>query len=937
MRRLERDQRRCMTRTVLAIAAAACGTPTPAPADGTTRPAMSCAVLCVDGTTGPLSDLATLAEARLEDRGDVTLVDRQNAGRVLDERQLVRLLAPEAVTARAEAGRLLRADVLAVVRARGGGRAECVVCETRQGVRLARVDLDPAKPDGAADAIAAAVRDAAGKIDALRHNALPLVAVPPFVSGDLTFENDYLRDAYARLAEAAVAGRGGVAVELSEADALAAEAMLADGGAPLRRASPVYLHGEFRNARVDGRPQVDVSVRAVRGRDALWAVHDTLPPDRVPALIARAGERAAGAPAPQGGPDDPAVEVTQLAGRAEVSLRLGDWSEAAALLEAALLLRPDDAALHRRAVVAYAGITAAVMRGGGEATMQTVRDNRRSYFRGLDHVESYLARATAQQLKDEKTPGRPDFIGEFFHSSYFRKSGHPTPEVTAAFTADRDVVIERLLDIVERRARGGQNDDYRFLLSACNLTDDTFALAWRAIQRVQDLPGLSRRVLDYGTHGYTPNVLDTPEGRQYLDRVETLPSAEAKSAARQVRAMLPQFAAAGQRLREQFAAATRPIRPTTNETSTYRRVLYQTGDAGRGLNVHRLVAAGPGTDVLLSGAAVLVSRAEGRATPLWQSHESNVWPDALCYDGRYAWATFKRFENPPVLLRIDPVAGSVVSIAEPEGLPQPAASTLAEPKPVQELKVVPLSPGRVMLVGYFGRTYLAIADTDAAGRTRVDVFHEAREQLIDTDKEQWRRTTVAFQPSCLVPLVLDKGPDGRRMIRVIVGRGRASGSYLGHPLVVDPEAKTVGVIEDDVYLGDDRAVAVRDGTMYFAWPNRQNTGDDWSTAQSSATVWRMALPDLRQEKVCDRVYPYDRRCERFACAFWDGRFVVAGVKTQIAATPAGPYTPAGSTLPFSPRRSAEQPLFTPSSVYGLLLQMEDGCLYEPLQFAAGRP
>jgi hypothetical protein len=113
--------------------------------------------------------------------------------------------------------------------------AELVVSETGQGVRLL-VRTIPTSESSAKDAVILpglvdeAMRRYGQRID-------EIFAVPPFMSNNLTFENDHLKVTYALLWEQALLERSGVVVvELAEAEALARDSQLS--GLPATRYLP---------------------------------------------------------------------------------------------------------------------------------------------------------------------------------------------------------------------------------------------------------------------------------------------------------------------------------------------------------------------------------------------------------------------------------------------------------------------------------------------------------------------------------------------------------------------------------------------------------------------------------------------------------------------------------------------------------------------------
>ena len=171
------------------------------------------------------------------------------------------------------------------------------------------------------------------------------------------------------------------------------------------------------------------------------------------------------------------------------------------------------------------------------------------------------------------------------------------------------------------------------------------------------------------------------------------------------------------------------------------------------------------------------------------------------------------------------------------------------------------------------------------------------------------------------------------MRRVLIGRESAANGASLRPLVVDPDAKSVSVLESDIPLGDAKAVAVQDASAYYG--RMELKWDNKGLFKTTASIWRIGLPDLKPEMVCRQAYEFEDQCDRFPMAFIDGRLVVAGRRLHVAATPTGPFEPLGSTLPYPPHQRPLPPTLLNSSHHGILVSMQDGNVYERIVIAPG--
>ena len=179
--------------------------------------------------------LGALLQAKLFEKTSLTWLEREAIGRILKEKELQTCFGADGVTQRTTLGRLLKADLLILLRMRaetGKGtqkQTEFVVCETRHGLRLLAHLFTPSEK----------VEDQAAALEQLVQQAIrkhsegisELYAVPPFLSRDLTFQFNYLQSAYAKIVEQVLLERkGSLVVEFAEAQAIIKEMSLADPG-----------------------------------------------------------------------------------------------------------------------------------------------------------------------------------------------------------------------------------------------------------------------------------------------------------------------------------------------------------------------------------------------------------------------------------------------------------------------------------------------------------------------------------------------------------------------------------------------------------------------------------------------------------------------------------------------------------------------------------
>ncbi|MGL6094623.1 MAG: hypothetical protein ACRC7O_02325, partial [Fimbriiglobus sp.] len=328
-----------------------------------------------------------LLEAELLADPYLTHVDRAVIEQTLKEQQLQASFGPQGVGERVRLGAVLKADVLILVRVARGAKEptlDVVVSETAGGLRLlARPVPTTANPaadvGGLAEIVRTGLRTYSGK-------NRDVIAIPPFVSHDLTPEQDHLKAAFAKLAEQAATGKPGVvAVELAEAEAIAAELNVADPGAAVRRPPPLYLMGEYRHDGLGADRRVKLTLRTVRGGKTIGdSVEKTVPPAEAPAIIRAWAAALPGRGGEAARPTDSAAEARQLRELAALHRRLANWPEAIALAEAGVLSAPTDVALRSEAMSAI------------KAHMEHNITNVRYRFNSLTPPSAYLVLARAE-------------------------------------------------------------------------------------------------------------------------------------------------------------------------------------------------------------------------------------------------------------------------------------------------------------------------------------------------------------------------------------------------------------------------------------------------------------------------------------------------------------------------------------------------------------
>lgn len=308
------------------------------------------AVLAVDSPE--LGKHAALFESELLKLSDVELLERASVQEILKEQKLQAALTAGANAERMRLAKLLKADVLVTLQAqqKPTPHARLVIFEARQGLRLYHEPFSPGKVTDDVKKLIPAVKTA---LERFRSPRREIVAIPSLLDASLTFEQNHLGSAIARVIEQNLLSRPEVlVVELEEAHSISREAELS-GMAIEARVLPLYLIGEYHFAtRVENRI-VSYKLEIKRGAKVLdTQKNDGVPVDQFVASIQSDAlkllDKAIGKSAPA---IDPEIENKQLLNRASDLQLIGDYQNALELIEAALVVKPDQPLVHGQAAM----------------------------------------------------------------------------------------------------------------------------------------------------------------------------------------------------------------------------------------------------------------------------------------------------------------------------------------------------------------------------------------------------------------------------------------------------------------------------------------------------------------------------------------------------------------------------------------------------------
>ncbi len=796
---------------------------------------LRCALIDFDN-----SALAGLVEAELITRTSEEWLERTEINRLLKEKQLQLLLSADAGDGRMALGQTLKADVLVMLSTRKEQQrttVDLVVAETNRGLRLLTQSFVLGDNlEEHATVLVALINQA---IDKAQQEIRLVFAVPPFVSDDLTYEYDYLKSSYAKLLEQSLLDSPGVlVVELDEARAISSELELTSESGTVKRRLPIYLLGQFRNEVKDEQRQVQITFSVQQGAKELDKQQVELRPDAVAEFLRESARKVARTQGIETKIVSPAVEAGQLNKRAQQFARLGNWVEALGLIEASLMLYPDQPEIHSEAIK-FAGQLAGSYNRHNLNELAKARELSR---RSLSHLGILIANYPPERSQQH-------FRLLYFSSgSLLKNHDASSPLLKEQIEREKEHQSEKRRLATQLAEKYVELGDWR---SSATLTRNIvrvmrpaegYAELTRKILQYQDRPGVSSMVRAYAHGGYTVDILRSLEGRRFLNAllVHTDANEQVKQTAQQM------LDAIGVERKKEKAQNTGD--PKNETLLTFRRVdlTYQTKNGQeQKLNwMEGCVPLNNGIDAFFNRAGLFVFSTEKGLRQLWQAPR-NTFIQKVAFDGKYVWVAAVVHRQAAQVWVIDPISGDATQLTTADGLPLlspdeiPGTSTVS---PTVSLTTV--AEGRAIVVGAIGRTWLADVRFSPEGEHQVQVFHEAKEIVTITDREaDWQSVDLAFQPVAVRTMSVAAESGGPPKQMVMISRGCPVYKVTEHALFVDPEDLSVEVSTSRWHnrISDVDSRAMRDGSVYYAGAA--------PPAFDSIGLIRVGLPDFKPEVV----------------------------------------------------------------------------------------
>jgi len=718
--------------------------------------APTCAIVADSALGFDQSPLFALFETHVVQSGAVTSLERTEIAKVLDEHKLALLFSAEGGRDRVAVGKILKADLLVLLKAdevvdtnmQHYRSVRLILSETRSGLRLMMGTVpwtDDAEGESAA--LQSILRQGLAKY----ARKTEICVVPAFANQNLSHELDYLGEGYAALITKRLLQEPGlVVVELSEAQSITNELALT-GGEGVTRKSPLFLTGEFRHTGQGAAQRATIRLALKRGATELKSVskEGLSSMETGPWLLQATQELLAGAnfqvPAL-----DAAAQAAQLATEANRLRQAGQWNESLNLLQAGLLLAPDQPQLFYDAAVMAGRVASQVKVAPLQKDMtQFLHDGRQvldGYRRVRDYLDAYQ-RATGYAQPDPyfSDPKR-NFIAIINAiNSYCNVMSRERKPAHLALLAEYQQVDRELCDRVfpefERYAATADiaSELVPQLIFAVDALCESgaltrgeeFALRLRIFQVTHRDPWLEYKAAKWMLEGnfhirYSKEELTSPEFLDFCAQTEAVGGPVMAATARELRALEPNkpcqpdlpVPGAG------ATAATPVTKIKVTLTPLSIKLREADGTLSERFNLRgSYVPCGSGVDALLGLSDVYLMKEPGVLTSVYQS-PSGYHLDELHFDGRLLWVLLEPprphdmdlAKLPPALVvAIDPVSGKVTTFSSTDGIP-----------PALFLCGAPWSPGKFFLAGNSGKSWCALVTLGTDGKKSVDLFFEAR-------------------------------------------------------------------------------------------------------------------------------------------------------------------------------------------------------------------
>ncbi|HTN77785.1 MAG TPA: protein kinase [Pirellulaceae bacterium] len=207
------------------------------------------------------------------------------------------------------------------------------------------------------------------------------------------------------------------------------------------------------------------------------------------------------------------------------------------------------------------------------------------------------------------------------------------------------------------------------------------------------------------------------------------------------------------------------------------------GFSSNNLQLDGCFPIGEQLDLIIWRNRLLIQRERGTSEVFFKPENSALF-SSVSFDGRYIWISAA-----PNIYVVDPLTRHSWKFTADDGLPI-ATQLEGYSDPLYRLRVVGVSPGKACAVGTLDHTWAAILTLDENSQKQAEIFYTARSPEVRDDVTAEFDTNAMFRPSFIYRL---ENPANPRECRVLVGRESTSSQAQHHPLIIDPQARTVEI------------------------------------------------------------------------------------------------------------------------------------------------
>ena len=696
--------------------------------------------------------------------------------------------------------------------------------------------------------------------------------------------------------------KGIVVVDITEAHAIAEELAI-DGCAGVRRKLPLYFNGEFRNEGIGEARSVSFHLTLRRGSTILDETNSArLKPVKAGQFLLKTSE-AMLAKALGKTPSliEPDIEAKALVSRAKEFQQIGNWKEALMLLDASLLLAPDqpdvlmDAAVFSGKLVTQGYDPYGDFANFSRKALKAVDDYRRMRFY-LDRYARLIGKPGKNFLmiagvgRFHNVDGVMDYILRyaFLQNGGGRNEGEEVRHQLKEFLREER---DRVFEAIDNSVYTERSEEYSAFRQLDRLLHFSLPVLGEPIERQNDMKLRTLRYIaqirgDWHDVYRTILVNVTDKERhgvvfeEFLSDAAKIKGACIEEGVRQVRNLIS-GREVGVGAKPTGKSATQNALPEKEPEIIFSEIpLSFEDELGKKLQTPERcwgwIPCGEMIDAAWGPKDLYLMKAKGKLKRIFISKDQHFNIIGASYDGKYLWAPVRKKirktgEAGPtpasLVLVVDPKTEQSWQFTAEDGLPDMISIASA-----------PVAPGVLFISGATDRAWCAMLSLGENGAKKVEIFLEAKSQ---PDPAITQEVVSADPNISFIPMFAARlGGVGDQPLRILVGRKPVNGS--NYPLLIDPKARNVSVVKENMHSHlIQSCVTEHEGSLYWA-----GTG-----------VYRVALTALRPTIVSEQFLGACSSSKIFFDGKWTHVIEDNPGRWWMAASPSGLFNRLGGKVP----------------------------------------